>query len=428
MAPIALLMVGNELLDGRVLDTNSQFLSSHFSQKGIEVGAILSCRDGINEICDALRFLSQKHKVIITSGGLGPTTDDLTREAVSEHAGVELENRPELVQRLEKWFLDRGRTFDPSNLKQASIPKGSKIIPNDQGTAVGFQLTTNDDVTIFSLPGVPRELHHLFFETVLPACEKELGLGTSLQNVGLRVYGLGESVVGSIIQSLNFSPDITISYLASFPEVKVLFTAARDLSKEQHQAVEALGNDVVFTTEYHKGFAEVVHELLLSKGVTVGLAESCTGGLVSALLTDYSGASMYLRGSIVCYSNEVKQGLLAVSDDTLKNEGAVSHDTVLKLAEEAKRVLYSSIGISISGIAGPEGGTEAKPVGTFFIGFSNETETKSYKFFFSGSRDRIRKYSAYKALDVLRRELLKLDPPRDALETREVLRRKDTAS
>lgn len=428
---VALLLVGSELLDGRILDTNKQYLGTCCRELGISVTAALTCKDDEGEIVAAINYLAERAEHIICSGGLGPTSDDLTREAVAAWCGAPLELDQEVLTWLRELYHSRKRSFDESNVKQALFPKGAKVIPNPVGTAAGFSARSHSKgvrsregslsgesssgATIYCLPGVPRELKEMLSGSVIPEILAAHAGFTPLVTKGLRSFGLPESVVGSLVKQLNLPSEIQVSFLASFPEIKVTLTAPYDPSGYLDQIEVALGKDRVFSRDINTSLEMVTHDLLLKSGKSLSLAESCTGGMVSQLLTDNAGSSGYLLGSVVCYSNESKQQQVGVRAETLAKHGAVSHQVVRELAAGVRERFQSSLGVSISGVAGPSGGSELKPVGTFFVGLASGNSINSYGFFLSQSRPLIRRFSAYKALDIIRRELLGLSAPSDAL-------------
>ena len=427
---ISLLLIGTELLDGRILDTNKRYLGDSLSKIGLTLVSAATSRDTIEEISQALDYLMPNSDYIICSGGLGPTTDDLTREAIADYAGKEIYLADEVLKNLHQLYETRKRSFDPSNTKQATFPRDSKIIKNPVGTAAGFsmQITKNNkSSTIISLPGVPRELYAMLEESVIPQILNENPEFKQQNLSSIRIFGLPESVVGSKVKSLNLPSSITVSYLASFPEVKVTLKANNtkaSLDAEMLKVKEILGPDYIFSEDLTQDLFFKINELLTNNKVqqnkTIAVAESCTGGLIGAALTQYAGASKFFLGGIQAYSNKVKEEELNISKEVLDTEGAVSHKVAMLMAKNVKERFQSSVGISITGISGPDGGSPEKPVGTFFIGISSDKGTKSMRFFFLSSRDLIRTFCVYKALDVLRRELLELSLPDDLISLEEV--------
>jgi nicotinamide-nucleotide amidase len=418
MYTISYLSIGSELLDGRVIDTNSVFMSRSLIPLGIDVAARISTDDRIEDIISALSYLSKISDCIIVTGGLGPTTDDLTREAISEFTRCPLLLNEESLEKLKRLYEIKKRNFDTSNEKQSLFPKTSKIILNPVGTAPGFSiehLEQDKKVLLIALPGVPRELVAMFEDSVLPLLKDRLPLEQEplLHNHLLCVYGLPESVIGSKVTALSLPKEIKISYRAMFPEVHVQLRGRGNIGKYAQQIVEVLGEDNVYAENVTTTLGENIHALLIESQKTVAVAESCSGGMLSEILTLKSGASKFFLGSIVAYDNTVKAKLLSVSSQTLEQHGAVSHKAAAEMALGVRTALGSDFGISITGIAGPQGGTDDKPVGTFFIGLSTPQELISFRAFFHSERDLIRKYSAVKAIDILRRKINTLHPPKD---------------
>lgn len=413
---VSLLTVGSEILDGRVIDTNSQFLCQLLHEQGFEIRAKLSCDDEIEEIVAALSFLSARSQTIIITGGLGPTSDDLTREAISSFVGEELILDERILTDLKAWYQRRGRVFCEANIKQAMRPAGASIIPNPVGTAPGIWLEQSGSQRIIALPGVPRELKEMMVESVLPKLVEAGGRELQPYHTSLfRLIGLPESEIGARVSTLDIPESIKVSYRASIPEVHVKLSSRIALGDWPAQVRNALGEEFIFSTRQDLDLSEVVVDLLRDRQLTLATCESCTGGEIGRLITDIPGASEVYVGGFVCYANEFKEYIVGVPGAILGQHGAVSGECARELAERTRQVTQSSISISASGIAGPEGGTPKKPVGTFWLGLSKEGKSVSYRFFFPSSRGLIRKWAAFKALDLVRRELLNLPPPRDAL-------------
>jgi len=422
---VALLTIGSEILDGRVVDTNSAYLCALLTNLGITVTGISSCDDAIPDVHDLLSHLLKQAACVIVTGGLGPTSDDLTREAVASFIGEDIVLNPASLERLKGLYAVRQRTFDPSNAKQATFPSGAEIIPNPVGTAEGFRVSTSEGAYIICLPGVPRELRAMIDGTVLSMLKKEMVVRKSpiFEQRAARIFGLPESLIGSKVVELNLGEAIKVSYRASFPEVHLLIRGVNQpLDVALGRISAALGADHVYSSDLEIGMPETVVSLLTGSGQTIAVAESCTGGMLGELLTTVAGASECFLGGVIAYSNNLKRSLLNVSQESLTNHGAVSHKTALEMALGARLATQSSIAVSITGIAGPERASIApaeilapgvpvgpeKPVGSFFIGLSTPEGEKSYRFFFSSSRGLIRKFAAYKALDVVRRLLSQL--------------------
>lgn len=411
MAPtttVSVLVTGSEVLDGRVLDTNSHYVGEQLSRLGLRLGNVLSCDDDLSEMARCLSFLTEQNRIVITSGGLGPTADDLTRKAVADFCGVPLEHDTEAVKHLEEFFARRNRILEESNLQQALLPRGSTIIANPVGTAPGFIARARNGALIMSLSGVPHEFTRMFDDTVLPKILSELADAQIQKVAGMKIFGLPESVVGKLIKKLDLPREISVSYRAFFPEVHIALKGFVDdirLLEMRNRVHDALGHDFVFTHDLEGSFEASVLRALISKHKTIATAESCTGGIISAMLTNQPGSSSVFLGGVCSYSNDAKEIVLGVRSETLSTFGAVSSEVAEEMAGGVRKKLAASVGLSVTGIAGPDGGSTEKPVGTFFIGVSLEERTFSQRYFYVGSRSTIRRFAAYAALDVVRRSL-----------------------
>jgi nicotinamide-nucleotide amidase len=414
---VSILATGSELLDGRVIDTNSNIVARELSELGLKLKRVLIVDDDRAELINGLKELSLASDLIITSGGLGPTQDDLTREIVAEFFGVALTESPIARAHVEEFYRKRSRALDPANLKQALIPASASVIHNENGTAPGFVIsgrpTSEREVTVCSLSGVPREFRPMFNDTVLPIIMRQSGSVARIKRITLRTFGLPESVVGRLIEGCKLSKAITVSYRAAFPEVQVVLKSSdtTELERAAEQAREALSPAAIYSEQPNETLAEKVNSILAERGLTVATAESCTGGMISSLLTDPAGASKIFLGGVVSYDNSIKERLLKVSNETLKQHGAVSAMTVKQMAAEVKALIGTSYGLSISGVAGPTGGSTEKPVGTFFIGVSGPNGSYQVRSLYVNDRRSIRAYATHVALDILRRDALKLPIP-----------------
>lgn len=403
---VSILATGSELLDGRVVDTNSNFVAQELSERGLKLRRVLVVDDDMDELLYGLKELSAVSDIVITSGGLGPTSDDLTRDFVARFFGVSLAEHPQGRRHLEEFFAKRNRALDTTNLRQAMLPVGAEYVHNENGTAPGFLMRAHDGRIVVSLSGVPREFKAMFRGTVLPLIEERKGVAR-IQRKTMKTFGLPESTIGRLIESLKLSPSITVSYRAAFPEVHVVLKAPEDVDLAQAvAAVKAvLGPEVIFTEDPQETFVAAIHRLLEAHKATVATGESCTGGMVSEILTRTPGSSVTFSGGVVAYSNAIKSDVVGVSKETLQAHGAVSAETVQELAAGVRKLCKTSYGISISGIAGPDGGTAEKPVGTFFVGVAAETSVRSMKCVYPSDRHNVRSYASYVSLDLLRRSL-----------------------
>lgn len=414
---VSVLISGAEILDGRVLDTNSNFLFGQLTAHGIIASRTAICGDYIDAIGESLSFLCASSQVTIISGGMGPTGDDLTREAVSAWLGVSLVERSDAKAQIERFYAERGRTFDPANYKQILFPEGAEIIPNPRGSAPGFLVCRKGEHPhwIFALPGVPGELRAMTEESVLPLLRSRCFPGavrdSPIPQAALRVFGLPESEVGARVVAAKLPAPIEVSYRAAFPEVHVLLkdpsaTLGKPALLEASEAAKAaIGPSFIISEDLSIGLEQVVLRLLEERHLTCAVAESCTGGMVGQLLTSVPGSSKAFVGGFVTYHNDAKVNLLGVSPGTLASEGAVSAATAREMARGARNSLGASLAVSITGIAGPDGGSPEKPVGLFYIGYADEHEVFAIKCFFSSTRERIRRFATFSALDLIRRSL-----------------------
>jgi nicotinamide-nucleotide amidase len=410
---VSILATGSELLDGRVVDTNSNFVARELTEIGLKLHRVLVVDDDLSELVEGLRELSRVSDLVITSGGLGPTEDDLTRDAVALFCGVGLREDPEARAHLQSWYAKRNRALDDTNLRQALLPINSEMIPNEIGTAPGFKVEPAQGRLVCSLSGVPKEFKSMFLATVLPLIRARHGSGPAIQRSAFKSFGHPESMVGKIVKGLSLPHEITVSYRAAFPEVHVVLKANSTFALEPHAARvrEALDTRTIFTEDPVETFEGSVHALLKLHGATISTAESCTGGLVAEMLTRTPGSSATFVGGVVAYSNDIKERELGVSADTLREYGAVSAETVRAMAEGVRAKCRTTYGVSISGIAGPDGGTEEKPVGTFFVGVAGPEGVIDFKCLYVNDRRSIRAYAAHVALDIVRRVVARFEIP-----------------
>jgi nicotinamide-nucleotide amidase len=403
---VSFIAIGSELLDGRVLDTNSKFIAEELSKVGLSLKSSIICDDVKEEIIDSLNYSTKNSNFIVITGGLGPTSDDITRDVVAEYVGSNLTEFSDSKERLIALYEKRKRVMDPSNLKQTFFPKNSKIILNSVGTAEGFHTYLND-INIFVCPGVPKEFKPMWKDYILPYLKTHVEL-PPIYRKSFRVFGLPESNIGSIIKSLEIPKSIFVSYRANFPEIHVTMKGTETLLVDKYIEIakDKIGREYIFIEDQEKTLPEVICEHLLNSNITISVAESCTGGLLGSYLTKLPGSSKYFSGGFLTYSNELKKNCLSVKEETLNNFGAVSENTAIEMAENCRLKTNSDIGISITGIAGPGGGSEEKPVGTFYVGLSLENKIFAKHFFFLSEREGIRLMAVYQALDLIRRNVM----------------------
>ena len=410
MRKAVILSTGDELTTGRVVDTNSSFIADKLFSLGLEVVAILKVGDTKERLHWALRHALDLGELIIGTGGLGPTKDDLTAETVSEFFERELELHDDIAQALKKRFESRGRPWTANNLKQARFPKGAEIIPNPQGTAPGFRMIGEDEKWLIWLSGVPREMADMMENTVLPWIAQVRKPDGEIAACTFKIYGLTESKLDDLLKPIHLPPQAKLSFRAHYPDLSLRLTLMGDQEGiEKFQDLKGQIQRVIGPYIYGAGeetLEEIIGRLLRSKAWTLALAESCTGGYVSHRMTSVAGSSEYFLGSVVAYSNDAKMGLLGVNGSTLERFGAVSRETALEMAEGIRRRTGATVGLSTTGIAGPMGETPRSPVGTVWLGLVLPQGSESRHFTFQGNRERVIQGSSQAALYWIRTALL----------------------
>jgi nicotinamide-nucleotide amidase len=417
---IELINTGGELLLGRVLNTLQQWICRQLADLGYEVSRQTCVADDGRQIQAAVRESLGRSDVVITTGGLGPTSDDLTRELIARLLGRELAPDPETLGRIEEFFAQRRRTMPASAKSQAMVPAGARILRNDHGTAPGLVIQVQPNPFrpdgrpgwLILLPGPPRELRPMFSESVVPLLLRELPPARRFVCRILKTTGLGESLVEEKIagplQKL-VQDGLELGYCARVSEVEVRLGAhgsrAEDIVHDAEGIVRRLLGALIFAVGDETLEATVVR-LLTEEGKTVAVAESCTGGLIAHRLTNVPGASVVLKCGLVTYSNEAKADLLGVQPATLSQHGAVSEAVAREMAEGARRRCGADYGLSVTGIAGPGGGSEAKPVGTVCMALADGAGTRVERHFNPYDRETFKFAASQQALDLLRRALL----------------------
>jgi nicotinamide-nucleotide amidase len=390
--------VGNELLRGSIVNTNAVFMAQDLVRLGIGVKGILNVGDNINSIVSSLRFATSTADIILITGGLGPTHDDLTREAISLFTGLPLVFSEEALENIRYYFSLRNRPFGPGTPKEAFIPKGGEVLRNGVGVAPGFWIKYNNR-DIIVLPGVPREARDIWENTVKKRLEDLYSKNTPIFT--LRTFGLGESMVESKILDIIREEQSNVDILIGEPMEIKLFIRGENARNIFERIKERLG-DYVFTTE-DESLVEVVVKRLKEKRLTVATAESCTGGLLAGKITDAPGSSEVFKGGFVPYSRSAKK-ILGVPPYIFEN-GDVSLEVAENLARIAKEKLFADIGIGITGNAGPSQGDKTRPVGYVYIGIVKDNDVICRDFQLEGDRIRIRSLAVQWALDMLRRSV-----------------------
>ena len=408
-----IITVGTELLLGEILDTNTQFLSRELAELGINVLYQTSVGDNESRLESAYKLAFSRSDIVILTGGIGPTSDDITKETVAKVLDLPLEFNQYSYDRIEEYFLRRNLSCTKSNRKQAYFPKGSIIIPNESGTAPGCLVIANNKLTVI-LPGPPSELIPMFKRSVYPYLKRHIG--STIVSKNFRLFGVGESRAEEIIGNLVKLENPTIAFYAGKGEVRIRITAKAANRHEAEDMLIPVENEIYARLEqyvygYDDDSLEIVLVGLLSENeMKVAVAESCTGGLISQKITSVAGASKVLESSFVTYSNDAKTKLLGVPKKVLKSEGAVSDRVARLMAEGVRKEAKADIGISATGIAGPDGGTDEKPVGTVYIAVSLKDKTIARRLNLGrggpGEREYIRELTAMNALDLARRAIL----------------------
>jgi len=395
-------------MSGLTRDINFSWVAAELSSSGIEVKHHCAVADDLEDLLASFATASKRARFVVVTGGLGPTGDDLSALAASKFLGTPLVFNPAVYEDIARKLRKRGREPNIHHEKQAMFPEETTVIENPVGTASGFSFVSGNSKFYF-LPGVPREFKRMFREHVFPDISSAVEKGNVLRVRVLRTFGLGESEVAEKLG--GFSPEgVDVGYRIRLPEIHLRLTASGHdgevldslLRDACAQAKERLG-DFLFSQK-DEPLEEATASLLLEKDLTLSAAESCTGGLCSSRFTDIAGSSAYFLGGTVVYSNDSKEKLLGVTADTLARFGAVSEEVVFEMARGVRELFGTDIGISISGIAGPGGGTAEKPVGTVWFGFSHVSSgTFCEKRNFTGTRDEIKNFAASTAIDMVRK-------------------------
>lgn len=405
-----IIAVGSEMLTAHGQDTNSLYLTDKLNALGIEVRFKTVVGDNQADLSNILETAIKRSPLVIVTGGLGPTEDDLTREALSSVCGRALRENSEIRARIEKRFQRLGREMPPNNLRQALVPEGAEWIENTNGSAPGLWLEQQGAVLIL-LPGPPWELEAMFDAACMPRLERFAG-GKRIRSRVYKVIGLPESEVDRRIAPLYKTYDNPVTTILAKPgaiEVHLRARAASDaeaeaMLSELGDKLELALGDQIFSTR-GETLEEVVGIYLAMKRVTIAVAESCTGGLLSQRLTSIAGSSSYFLGGAVCYSNALKVSLAGVSAHVLEEYGAVSKQVAAALSEGIRRRSGAAFGIGITGVAGPGGGSPEKPVGVVFIGLAHPGGVVVKEFRFPGPRERIRYWASQMALEMIRRHV-----------------------
>lgn len=407
-----LVFVGTELLLGDILNTNAQFLSRELSLLGVDVYRQTTVGDNLERVKNAIREALSRSDIVITTGGLGPTEDDLTKEAVAEALGLPMELHANVLESLRCFFAERRHPMTKNNEKQAWFPKGSELLKNPRGTAPGCYIH-HKEKHLFVLPGPPWEMEPMFRDEVRPILNRILPRAAVIVSRTLKMVGIGESVMEEKVKDLLASANPTVAPYAKYGEVTLRLTAKCGTMAEAERLIaslektirERIGETYIYGAD-EDTLESVVGELLRRRGWRLATAESCTGGLLADQITNVAGSSDYFDGGFITYSNAAKSDLLGVDPVLIANKGAVSPEVAAAMAEGARRVRKADVGVGITGIAGPGGGTAQKPVGLVYMAVALPNGTFVEEHRLTGERAGIKRRSAKLALNLLRRKLL----------------------
>jgi len=407
-----IIAVGSELLTPFRQDTNSLYLTEKLNSIGVEVGFKTIVGDAMKDLVRVATSALARADILIFSGGLGPTEDDLTREAVAETLGLQLRRNPELVAAIERRFAEHGWKMSANNIKQADVIQGATILANSNGTAPGQWISGRSEKIIVLLPGPPHELKALFEGAVLERLRTKVPRRYIATRV-LRITGMGESACDARVAPIyKRYTDVSTTILAAPGEIQLHLRAQAPSSDAAQLRVDDLVDkleaelDSAVFSDNGDSLEQIVSYYLQMRSATLAVAESCTGGLVAERLTSVSGSSRYFIGGVVAYSNDLKTKLAEVPADLLEHFGAVSEQVAKALAEGIRNRCGTSLGLGITGVAGPTGGTAERPVGLVYHALASESGTEVVQRNFPGDRQRIRFFASQQALDMVRRKLM----------------------
>jgi len=407
-----LISIGDELLIGQVINTNASWMAQQLNRIGMDVIQITVTSDDNQSIVTTLSEAAQRADIILITGGLGPTNDDITKQTLCDYFNTRLIFNEEAYQNVQTIFKLRGFKVTEVNRKQAEVPENCTIIPNPNGTAPGMWFEKDDKIYV-SMPGVPFEMKPMMSDFVIPKLALRFSSDAIIHKTIL-TQGMGESFLAEKIKHWEdaLPPHIKLAYLPQPGIVRLRLSARgndkQQLQKEMAQHVHQLKfliSDLIYGYD-EDTLEEIVGKLLKEKGLTLATAESCTGGYIAHRITSIAGSSAYFKGAVVAYANEIKENILKVNHETLMKFGAVSEQTVSEMAENARQLLNSNYAIATSGIAGPDGGTTEKPVGTIWIAVATPAHTIVQQFHFGDERNRNIVRATATAFNMLRKELV----------------------
>ena len=406
-----LLSTGDELTTGKVVDTNSTFIADRLFALGIRVGAVIKVGDDREKLIWAFGQAKELGDVVIGTGGLGPTADDLTTEMVAGFLGINTKLDDGVAAALKARFEKRGVAFTENNLKQALFPESAVIIPNPKGTAPGFRVDLDRGKKLIWLSGVPHEMSAMMHESVLPWIVEQNGTQSTIHEATFKIHGITESKLDDLMKPLDLSNNAKLAFRAHFPDLTLRLTVSGGAAQverftELRGQIQTILDDYIYANG-ELTMEEAVGQLLLQKQLTLALAESCTGGLISHRITRVAGSSAYFLGAAITYSNAEKIRSLGVGPETLARVGAVSQQTALEMSQGIRQRTGADIGLSVTGVAGPSGGSPEKPIGTVWVSICQENfhEAKFLNLMVLTDRERIVQGAAQAALNWLRLRL-----------------------
>ena len=409
---VGILTIGNELTSGKTQDTNSSFIAHQLNVQGWQVVAMMSVGDDENAIRGGLNYIIGISDAVIVTGGLGPTADDITTAAIARTFSLKLYTDGDVLRHIQGLFEKHRLKWTSNNAKQAVFPEGAETICNPIGTAWGFSLKRNG-IIVAVIPGVPAEVRRMLPEGVIPLFRREFTEEAQyVESRTIKLFGLAEAGVDQALADVDLaSLGVSIGFYPNFPENHVVLIArhtseaeAKEKLKKAEGYVKERLRDYIFAYD-HDTLESLVASLLTERKLTLAVAESCTGGLIADRLTDIPGSSTFLERGVVAYSNASKIGLLGVPEQIIHEFGAVSEQTAVLMAEGVRKIGKTDLGLAVTGIAGPTGGTEEKPVGTVFIALTDGKKTICHRSFYRWDRRRIKMVSSQSALIMLKRYL-----------------------
>jgi len=412
MNSVEIITIGDEILIGQTVDTNSAWMGGELNLIGININRITSISDNRDEIISALNEALSRAEVVLITGGLGPTSDDLTKDTLAGYFGGKLVMDAGVLENITERLRRRNLNMNENNRQQAMVPDNCKVLQNLTGTAPGMLFEKSGKIVV-SMPGVPHEMKHIMKEHVLPLLAERLPGGVIVHK-NIMTYGVAEAILAERLTTFEdqLPGEVRLAYLPAYGVIKLRLTAAgsdeKKIRKSVSEQVEKLYKiipDVIYG-EDEVMIEEVVGKLLNDNKLTVSTAESCTGGKIASLITSVPGSSGWFRGSVVAYDNSIKTGILGVNKETLKLYGAVSAETAGEMARGARRLMGTDYSVAVTGIAGPTGGTAEKPVGTVWIAIDSERGVVTEKQIFADNRQINISRSSYGALNLLRKQIV----------------------